>query len=146
MGSLIGQVIYTSLRHHRKLAINVFELTRHGPTWSLLKPCHPPGLSSLVARAAYRLLPDKLVRMHFSAASLLLAIAPACFASKLPVVDLGYELHQALSFSVSPGSNYRSEKARLILNRSLMALTTSATSAMPLPPSVIFDSAHQSPQ
>lgn len=42
--------------------------------------------------------------MHLSAASLLLAVAPACIASKLPVVDLGYELHQALSFSVSPGT------------------------------------------
>lgn len=38
--------------------------------------------------------------MYFQTASLLLAIAPACMA-KLPVVDLGYELHQAISLSVS---------------------------------------------
>ncbi|BCR82668.1 uncharacterized protein ACHE_10070A [Aspergillus chevalieri] len=42
--------------------------------------------------------------MHISAASLLLVIAPACFASKLPVVDLGYELHQALSFNETYGT------------------------------------------
>ena len=32
---------------------------------------------------------------------LLLTLASACVASKLPVVDLGYELHQAISFNVS---------------------------------------------
>lgn len=31
---------------------------------------------------------------------LLLTLASACLASKLPVVDLGYELHQAISFNV----------------------------------------------
>lgn len=40
--------------------------------------------------------------MHFQTASLLLlAVVPVSLASKLPVVDLGYELHQAISFSVS---------------------------------------------
>lgn len=32
---------------------------------------------------------------------LLLTLASACLASILPVVDLGYELHQAISFNVS---------------------------------------------
>lgn len=31
----------------------------------------------------------------------LLGLASACFASDLPVVDLGYELHQAISLNVS---------------------------------------------
>ncbi|KAJ5260869.1 hypothetical protein N7524_008502 [Penicillium chrysogenum] len=34
---------------------------------------------------------------------LLLTLASACLASKLPVVDLGYELHQAISFNSSHG-------------------------------------------
>ncbi|CDM37692.1 hypothetical protein DTO013E5_6235 [Penicillium roqueforti] len=36
-------------------------------------------------------------------AVLLLTLASACLASKLPVVDLGYELHQAISFNNSHG-------------------------------------------
>lgn len=39
--------------------------------------------------------------MRFHIASFLLAVVPVCLASKLPIVDLGYELHQAISFSVS---------------------------------------------
>lgn len=35
---------------------------------------------------------------------LLLTLASACLASTLPVVDLGYELHQAISFNVSGAS------------------------------------------
>lgn len=31
----------------------------------------------------------------------ILTLASVCFASNLPIVDLGYELHQALSFNVS---------------------------------------------
>jgi hypothetical protein len=31
----------------------------------------------------------------------LLGLALACYASDLPVVDLGYELHQAISLNVS---------------------------------------------
>jgi hypothetical protein len=31
----------------------------------------------------------------------LLGLASACYASDLPVVDLGYELHQAISLNVS---------------------------------------------
>ena len=59
-----------------------------------------PVKTCTIARSSLRWLTISVV-MHFQTVSLLLAIAPACIASKLPIVDLGYELHQALSFSVS---------------------------------------------
>jgi hypothetical protein len=37
---------------------------------------------------------------------LLLALASACLASTLPVVDLGYERHQALSYNVRRVSSF----------------------------------------
>lgn len=36
---------------------------------------------------------------------LLAALAPPCIASSHPVVDLGYELHRAISFDVCPAQS-----------------------------------------
>lgn len=39
--------------------------------------------------------------IHKNAATLLLLSIPSvCLGSSLPIVDLGYELHQAISFNV----------------------------------------------
>lgn len=40
--------------------------------------------------------------MFIPKALLLLAASPLCLGSSLPIVDLGYELHQAISLNVWP--------------------------------------------
>lgn len=60
---------------------------------------------------------------------LLLTLASACLASKLPVVDLGYELHQAISFNVS-GALFGLIFLTDVQNRAPMVSIISAISAM----------------
>lgn len=42
------------------------------------------------------------MHLPFRRAALVAALASACAASTLPVVDLGYELHRAISLDVRP--------------------------------------------
>ena len=59
--------------------------------------CGSPGLTRWPSR---RLLCERVPAVKMKIALSLLGLALACYASDLPVVDLGYELHKAFSLNV----------------------------------------------
>jgi hypothetical protein len=59
-----------------------------------------------------------------------LLLVSVCFASNLPIIDLGYERHQAFSFNVRSTLNLQSFYKADNMNRALWASTTLAISAM----------------